>query len=355
MKRRAFLGALVCASHSAGRPEQSRPALRRGIDYLSSRQDKGGGWHSATYGLLRSGQSLTPLVVNALLDAGEPATNPRIKRALTFLERYINSEGGLGLADDASADYPCYATALALRAFIRAHGTKHRLVPKMIAWLRSRQMSPENSWRHEQPAFGAWGIGASPRRPPDSGHVDLSMTRHVLEALVAGGVPQSDPALQHARVFVERCRNADGGFFFSTVETGANKAGETHDGFLGYGTATADGIIALACTGAGARDAGAAASLEWLRQRDHPVLSPGFDSPARRRYAGGLRYYYADAATRAFRLMREQRAVPFASALEREQRPDGSWINAEILVKEDDPLIATSFALSALAFASLYS
>jgi hypothetical protein len=225
----------------------------------------------------------------------------------------------------------------------------------MIAWLRSQQMSPENGWVREQPAFGAWGIGGAPRRAPDSGHVDLSMTRHVLEALVAAGVPQSDAAFQHARVFVERCRNADGGFFFSTVETGANKAGETHNGFLGYGTATADGIIALACTGASARDAGAAASLEWLRKRDHPVLSPGFDSPARRRYAEGLRYYYADAATRAFRLMNERRTTPFASALESEQRPDGSWVNAEILVKEDDPLIATSFALSALAVPGLHS
>lgn len=31
------------------------------------------------------------------------------------------------------------------------------------------------------------------------------------------------------------------------------------------------------------------------------------------------------------------------------QRPDGSWVNPENLVKEDDPLIATAFAIRALA------
>jgi hypothetical protein len=30
------------------------------------------------------------------------------------------------------------------------------------------------------------------------------------------------------------------------------------------------------------------------------------------------------------------------------QRADGSWVNAENLVKEDDPLIATPFAVQAL-------
>ena len=35
-------------------------------------------------------------------------------------------------------------------------------------------------------------------------------------------------------------------------------------------------------------------------------------------------------------------------ALKRTQRVDGSWANPEKLVKEDDPLIATVFAVRAL-------
>jgi hypothetical protein len=37
-----------------------------------------------------------------------------------------------------------------------------------------------------------------------------------------------------------------------------------------------------------------------------------------------------------------------AQGLQRTQRGDGSWSNPENLVKEDDPLIATPFAIRAL-------
>jgi hypothetical protein len=35
-------------------------------------------------------------------------------------------------------------------------------------------------------------MGGGRRTPPDTGHVDLSMTRYVLEALRDAGVPASD-------------------------------------------------------------------------------------------------------------------------------------------------------------------
>jgi hypothetical protein len=38
-----------------------------------------------------------------------------------------------------------------------------------------------------------------------------------------------------------------------------------------------------------------------------------------------------------------------ADGLKRTQRADGSWANPENLVKEDDPLIATGFAIRTLA------
>jgi hypothetical protein len=38
-----------------------------------------------------------------------------------------------------------------------------------------------------------------------------------------------------------------------------------------------------------------------------------------------------------------------SGSLKRTQRHDGSWANPENLVKEDDPLIATAFAVRALA------
>jgi len=331
MNRRAFLGTVLLGPG----------AMRRGTGFLWTRQRSSGGWHSETYGLLRSGQSLTPLIVNALLDSGAAPEDPRIRKAIAFLVRNVNADGGVGLTGD---DYPCYATALTLRAFVR---TGNPSAKRLVQWLRTQQMSPENGWRPEHEAFGAWGIGGVPRTAPDPGHIDLSMTRHVLEALAEAGVPATDPAIRNALVFVKRCQNADGGYFFSTVETGANKAGETTGGFASYGTTTADGLLSQIAAG----DGDTAKAILWLRANDQPELPAGFNSAARERYAEGLRYYYADAATRAFRAAGLKREVAFSGGLLREQRFDGSWQNAEPLVKEDDPLIATAFAVSALAFA----
>src|SRR5260370_28488818 len=88
-------------------------------------------------------------------------------------------------------------------------------------------------------------MGGEPRTGANAGPVDLPMTRHALQALAAAGVPASDPAFARARVFVERCQNADGGFFFSTVVLDANKAGQDGSQYRSYGTATAAGILAL--------------------------------------------------------------------------------------------------------------
>ena len=97
---------------------------------------------------------------------------------------------------------------------------------RWIACLRAQQFTEENGWTRDDPAYGAWGMGGERRRPPEAGHVDLAMTRYVIEGLAAAGISASDPAIEKALVYLERCQNPDGGFFFSTVNLDTNKAGE---------------------------------------------------------------------------------------------------------------------------------
>src|SRR5260370_37131484 len=113
----------------------------------------------------------------------------------------------------------------------------------MVGCLRLQQFTEQNGWLPAHPAYGAWGMGGDRRTPPGTGHVDLSMTRYVLDALRAAGVSDSDPAFARASVFVERCQNFDGGFFFSTTEADTNKAGQDGNHFRSYGSTTADGIL----------------------------------------------------------------------------------------------------------------
>jgi hypothetical protein len=250
---------LTAAAATACSWKRERSPLARAAQYLWAQQAADGGFHSATYGLLRSAQSLTPFVLGALLRVSEatvPAPSGALDRAIAFIRRHTSVEGAVG-ATPGDAGYPNYATALAVDALVTAQrrlpavagtakaGSWTADIAPMVAQLRAQQFSEANGWTREHTAYGGWGMGGAIRRPPDAGHVDLSMTRFVLEALRAAGVHGSDPAMARARVFLERSQNRDGGFFFSPVTPALNKAGQTAEGFVSYGTATADGVLAL--------------------------------------------------------------------------------------------------------------
>jgi hypothetical protein len=314
----ATLGAAACGRRGFS-------PLTRAAQWLWDQQSDDGAWHSKTYGLLRSGQSLTPFVLDALLSAPHEAS--RVDRAFEFLKRTINTD---------ALDYPNYATGLA----VRLAGRLKRDASGWIAYLRGQQFTEENGWTHNDPAYGAWGMGGERRRPPEAGHVDLAMTRYVIEGLAAAAVSAADPAMQKALVYLDRCQNPDGGFFFSTVNLDTNKAGDVSDKYRSYGTTTCDGVIALRAAGAPANDPRIARAHAWLKKNHLEERAPGFDiEPARMGWSEGLRFYYAAAVTRA---------MPELPVILPAQRSDGSFSNTNKLVKEDDPLIATAFAVRVL-------
>jgi hypothetical protein len=339
--RRVFL--LTAAGACACSWKRGRSSLTRAAEYLWAQQAADGGFHSATYGLLRSGQSLTPLVLGALLrvrDGTTPAA-AAVDRAIAFIRTHTSIDGAVGVAGG-DVDYPNYATALAVDALVTAERRSWTVdIAPMVAHLRAQQFSEANGWTPEHPAYGGWGMGGPLRRPPDAGHVDLSMTRFVLEALRAAGVDGSDPAMTRARVFLERSQNRDGGFFFSPVMAALNKAGQSADGFTSYGTTTADGVLALRACGVPDSDDRIARGIAWLDSNHRSDLVPGFDEAdgPRASWGSGLRFYYAAAIARV---------RPHYRVRLPEQAGDGSFRNANSRVKEDDPLIATAFAIQTM-------
>jgi hypothetical protein len=75
---------------------------------------------------------------------------------------------------------------------------------------------------------------------------------------------------------------------------------------------------------------------------------PGFVGEAYQRWPRGLAFYYASSSMQAFRALQKDAGPAVGAGLLKTQRADGSWSNPENLVKEDDPLIATPFAIRAL-------
>ena len=361
-----LLGALLVGQ--CGRPADERPptpaelearadAVRaRAARWLWNQQAADGGWHSATYGLLRSGQSLTPFVLDALLTVPEslvPRGADRVRSALVFCVSHVAPSGALGLSDPAVSDYPTYATALAL-PLVRRNIDRTALGDRMRDWLLGHQFKRATGWSEAHPAFGAWGMGTEVR-PPQPGHLDLSMTRHALEALAQERGSDVRKARARALVFLERLEARQGGYFFSTVLTDKNKAGADGEGsFRAYGTTTADALLALHAAGVPKEDVRRRRAMAWLVAHHEVARVPGL--PPKGGWAESMRFYYLAAAARAFAAQGITEAPAgrdwrrdMIEALGAAQKPDGSFRNDGTLMKEDDPLLATTLVIRAIA------
>src|SRR5262249_38335433 len=174
ISRRTFLLAAAAAACSCSTSGGS--ALQKAMRYLWAQQAEDGGFHSTTYGLLRSGQSLTPFILDTVLGLPESvfAAKPEaIDRALGFIKKNTNGEGSLGEMDETAADYPNYATALAVSTAVKAprSGVQLDSAP-MVSHLLDQQFIEINGWKPEDAVYGAWGMGGPLHRPPETGHVD---------------------------------------------------------------------------------------------------------------------------------------------------------------------------------------
>jgi hypothetical protein len=325
------------------RTGRSGPA-DRAVGWLLQQQSADGGFRSSTTGFLKPGATLTALILVALCDAraaGTEVPQPATDGAAAFLVAARAPFGALGWG--LVPEYPTYATALAVRALARAArpGWRAEAEP-MVAWLLAQQLAGDAWGAH--PARGGFPMGSpEPRTPPAAGHVDLSMTRHALQALRAFGLDAAHPAWAEGRRFVAACATPDGGFRYAPAEPEGNK-GDGPD--AGYGTPTADGVLALSAIG-GADDA-VARGRAFLGERFRADANPGLGDPFRA-YGPAMRFYWrsvsaaALAGTDAPAGWREA----IRDALRAEQRPDGRWEGDSGLQKEDDPLVATGLGVLA--------
>jgi hypothetical protein len=353
--------AVGCSSKSEAEllRERHADAISRACRYLWAQQGMDGGWHSEEYGLMRSGQSLTPFVLWTLLqvpDAVAVRNGRKSKKAARFLKRHLHKSGALGLSEAMLSDYPNYATGLGMLA-LRELGGRDDIVRKMRSYLLGQQFQKALGYKPKDPAFGGWGMGGEPRQAPDPGHMDLSMTRLVLEGLAALP-PEKPDAFVRAQRFLARCQNADGGFYFSPVELGANKGGREGDGFKSYGSTTADGILALLATGLPPDNKDVQRAGAWLVTHHRVDQVPGIPADNPSSWHLGLRFYYLAVSAQALQKLGIGQAPAernwredLVNTLVATQRRDGSWVNPVDTQKENDPLIATGLAVQALAAA----
>ncbi|MGA2033648.1 MAG: hypothetical protein ABSG68_15445 [Thermoguttaceae bacterium] len=253
-----------------------------------------------------------------------------------------------------------------------------------LAYLRGRQLNESLGWQPADAEYGGWGYALDVPRKPAPGkprelfhESNLAATVFALSALRSAKVPAGDPAYARALRFVKRCQNFsddpaaadgkfdDGGFFFIPGDEGQNKAGAAgsdrfgHARFHSYGTMTADGLRALLRCGLAEHHPRVVAARNWLTQNFSAAHNPGAFAADRAVLQDATWYYWTWAASHAFLAVHIQQfhtpngSIAWPEAFAREllgrQRPDGSWVNRFTDAKEDDPLVATSWAAAALA------
>jgi hypothetical protein len=373
---------------SAAADVAPRDSLQRAVDYLWSQQAEDGGWHSPQYGVLKSGQALTPFVLHALLQAENSMSSDeagRYRRATQFILERRDARGVLGRSDPELPEYPVYSTAYGVLSFSRFQ-TFHELlgpdghaaIAKMQSYLTSAQYDEGEGFSPTDPAYGGWGFREA-LRPGRSGHMDLSHTRHVLEALAAtpwADGPSSairDKAVIFLRLVQKQPETAsrqpeadegvtsvsplpfDGGFYFSPVVLEANKGRveETPSPhWRSYATATCDGILALLAAGVPRDDERVTAAVAWLKRHSDVDYPQGVPTDHPEPWGEAIRFYHYSVRADVYRKLDFPAAErsQLAAAIIKHQRSDGSFVNtASPLMKEDDPVLCTALAVVALA------
>lgn len=343
-------------------------AVRRGVSWLLNQQATDGGWHSMTYGNMKGGVGNTALALSAL--SLLPKTfNDEIDgpffRGVRFLTERQDQSGFVAGHEDA-ADYPVYSTALLLTACMRRPSDKLPVSREQLCEsLLLAQHRVANGWEEDHPDFGGWNVLGDRLKGLDQAHrANISVTMHVLDALQAAKA--LTPIIRRdALIFLSRCQNLgtegrdEGGFFFTPRwDDPLNKAGsfQTNRGAYrvhSYCTATCDGLVALLACEIPKTDTRWRAATEWLSSSAPSAVSSIEDVTSQHSILrGGLDFYEAAAIARIANEFRDARMIDRSSrlieiVLER-QAQNGSWSNLDPRMREDDPMIATAFALNAL-------
>ncbi len=329
--------------------------VARGIQYLEQHQEPDGSFSKQV------GPAVTALVCTALLRHGRSVNDPVVRKALKFLEGYIQPSGGI---HHPRSRYRNYETSVAVMCFKQANrdGRYDQVLKNAERFLKQLQWDETEGKDRSDPSYGGAGYGRH-KRP------DLSNTSFLIEALKELGAGPDDPAMKKALVFVSRCqnletehnttpfaaKNPDGGFYYTPAAGGTSQAGKTPEGGLrSYASMTYAGLKSMIYAGVDKNDPRVKAAVQWCRRHYDLKSNPGLG-------LAGLYYYYHTFA-KALDALGEDvfedaqgRKHHWRHELIRElasrQQRDGSWVNENSRWLEGDPNLVTAYALLALAHA----
>jgi squalene-hopene/tetraprenyl-beta-curcumene cyclase len=336
-------------------PKEVQALVEKAAAFLKTRQNADGSFSPRL-----GGPGISALVAAGLIRNGYSAKDPLVVRTLAYLEKKIQKDGGI--YDRILANY---STCVALLAFKEANtdGRYDTVIKRASEFLKTLQYD-ESKVEDKDHRYGGAGYDGKSRP-------DLSNTQYLVEAMLAAGVPKDDPAIQRALKFISRCQNLPGETNdqpFARKTTPDDKGGLTYTpdasnekdprrteagGLRSSGVMTYAGLKSFLYAGVSKEDPRVQAAEDWIRRHYTLDENPGQGK-------AGLYYYYhtfakamtalgddtfEDASGKKHNWRRD-----LYEALKKRQKEDGSWSNDNKEFYENNPDLATAYALLALSY-----
>jgi hypothetical protein len=235
---------------------QTEQAIRQGLDYLSSRQERDGSFGSEGYRRNVAVVSLAGLAFLANGSAtGRGPYGRNVGQCLSFVVEHADESGFIN-APDGSSHGPMYGHGFATLFLAEAYGmqpdpaVREKLV-KAVKLIINTQ-NDEGGWRYQ----------------PERRDADISVTICQVMALRAArnaGIYVGNDTIDRCTDYVKRCQNADGGFAY--MLPGGESAFPR----------TAAGIVALYSAGIYEGDE-VRRGLEYLQQHMPKAAVPAAES-----------------------------------------------------------------------------
>ena len=386
-----FSSAIILLIGCQSKEERLEHAMQKSITWLWAQQSEDGGWHSQTHAVLKDGKALTPYILYYLLLIPEDKfkkPSDAEDKAIEFIRREIKASLTMSHDSLVSLNYPNYSAAYALRVLclVQQDTSLQRIIANHLLkeqFVDHRGITPGNL------AYGGWGYGEPDISYGEHGHVDISHTRRIVEALLeeveakAKETRTQDSLFSRSHVLTllrshaltlflqgiqrspedlrlyEGCTSRknlpyDGGFVSSMATLATNKCEpvfikDAGNHYPSYATATCDGLLALKALGLEHSEAYKDA-VHWLSENQNVNTIDGLSPDDPEQWYQVMHYYHF--AVRAEAMTAAGISGPWSdeliTLLIKEQKPDGSYINPIGGVnKEDDPLMATIFTLQA--------
>jgi squalene-hopene/tetraprenyl-beta-curcumene cyclase len=352
----AVLPLLAADSSSAPDAKDVKAVRDKAYDYLKSKQADDGSWSKENFG-----PGVTALAVAALIRGGHPADDPVVKKAIAYLTKNVQKDGGIYKGRLAN-----YTTSVAVMALKEANtdGRYDTILKNAAAFLKTLQY---NDPAEKPVRLGGVSYDKGGKRP------DLSNTNMFVEALLAAGVPKNDPAVQQALKFITRCQNfenkeegndlpfakkakpEDKGGFVYIPDTDDKRHSNGEGGLRSLGAMTYGGLKSFLYAGVKKDDPRVAGAIKWIREHYTLEENPGEGQ-------AGL-YYYYHTFGKAMEALGEDPfkdakgkehhwRVELFEALKKRQRDNGSFAskNKKDPFGEGDPSLATAFAILSLSY-----